>query len=105
MHLTQVYPAQWMENHLDQLHLNTWIFPAFNQPIQLNIDRKLTEMMIYSGVSYFFWECMEKTQKSKKRVPYESCIGMSSKIALQHSSFLRSVERVIIDSEHNKAGR
>ncbi len=31
-------------------------FPAFNQPIQLNIDRKLTETMIYSG-SYFFWEC------------------------------------------------
>ena len=34
-----------------------WVFPAFNQPIQLNIDRKLTEMMIYSGMSYFLWEC------------------------------------------------
>ena len=28
----------------------------FNQPIHLNIDSELTEMMIYSGVSYFFWE-------------------------------------------------
>ncbi len=34
--------------------MNTWIFLAFDQPIQLNIDRKLTEMMIYSGVNYFF---------------------------------------------------
>ncbi len=56
MHLTQVYPAEWTWNHLIHLHLNTWIFLAFNQPILLNIDRKLTEMMIYSGVSYFFWE-------------------------------------------------
>ncbi len=43
--------------HLGQLHLTTWVLPAFNQPIQLNIDRKLTGMMIYSGVSYFFREC------------------------------------------------
>ena len=54
MHLTQVYQAEWTENHPGQLHLNTWVFPAFN----LNIDRKLTEMMVYSGVSYFFWECI-----------------------------------------------
>ena len=54
--LTQVHQAEWMENHLGQLHLNTWVFPAFYQPIQLNIDRKLTEMMIYNGLSYFFWE-------------------------------------------------
>ncbi len=37
--------------------LNTWVFPAFRQPTQLIIDRNLTEMIIYSGVSYFFWEC------------------------------------------------
>ena len=42
---------------MSQLHLNTWVFPKFNQSIQLNIDKKLNEMMIYSGVSYFFWEC------------------------------------------------
>ncbi len=51
------YPAQWTKNHLAQLHLNTWVFPAFSQPTQFIIDRNLTEMMIYSGVSYFFWEC------------------------------------------------
>ncbi len=45
------------ENNLSQLHLNTWVFPEFHQPSQLNIDRKLTEMMIYSEVSCFFWEC------------------------------------------------
>ena len=27
----------------------SWVFPAFNQAAQLNIDRKLTEVMIYSG--------------------------------------------------------
>ncbi len=52
----QVYPGQWTENHLAQQHLNTWVFPAFTQPTQLIIDRNLTEMIIYSGVSYFFWE-------------------------------------------------
>ncbi len=36
------YPAECTENHLGQLHLNTWVFPAHNPPIQLNIDRKLT---------------------------------------------------------------
>ena len=46
-----------MGNHLGQLHLNTCIFPAFNHPTPLNIDRELTEMMIYSGMSCFFWEC------------------------------------------------
>ncbi len=35
---------------------NTGVFPKFNQPTQLNIDRKVNEMMIYSGVSYLFWE-------------------------------------------------
>ena len=38
-------------------NVNTWVFPAFNQPSNLNIDIKLTEMMLYSGMSYFFWEC------------------------------------------------
>ncbi len=52
------YPGKWMGNHLGQLYLNTGVFPAFNHPTQLNIDRKLTEMMIYSGMSYFFWECI-----------------------------------------------
>ncbi len=64
-------PAQWtgndlselhwhsVGNHLGQLHSNTWVFPAFNQPTQLNIDRMLTEMMIYSGMIYFFWEWMD----------------------------------------------
>ncbi len=35
-------------------HLFNFVFPEFNQPIRLNIDTKVTEMMIYSGVSYFF---------------------------------------------------
>ena len=42
-----------MENHLSRLHLNIYVFPEFNQRNQLNIDRNMTEMMIYSGVSYF----------------------------------------------------
>ncbi len=57
-HGNSTYVVVWTENHLGQLHLNTWVFPALNQPIQLNIDIKLTEMMIYSGMSYFFWECV-----------------------------------------------
>ncbi len=65
MHLTQLYPAEWTENHLGQLHLYTWVFPAFNQPFRLNINRKPTEMMIYSGVSYFFWECRTLTNTQK----------------------------------------
>ena len=32
------------------------VFPEFNKPTRLNINKKLTEMMIYSGVSCFFWE-------------------------------------------------
>ena len=43
--------------YLSQLHFNTWVFLEFNQPTLLNIYRKVTEMMKYSGVSYFFWEC------------------------------------------------
>ncbi len=39
-----------------QLQLNIRVFPEFNQPTHLNINRKLTETLIYSGVSYFFWE-------------------------------------------------
>ncbi len=31
-------------------------FSAFSQPIQLNIDKKLTLMMIYNGMRYFSWE-------------------------------------------------
>ena len=51
------HPVQWTENHMSQLHLNTWDWLEFNQLTQLNIDRKVTEMIIYNGVSYFFWEC------------------------------------------------
>ena len=51
------HPVQRTEKHMSQLHLNTRAFPDFNQPTQLNIDRKVTEMMIYSGGSYFFWKC------------------------------------------------
>ena len=39
-----------------KLHLNTWVFPEFNRPTQLNIDTKVTEIMIYSGV---IWECIQ----------------------------------------------
>ena len=35
-----------MENLLALLHLNIGVFPAFHQPTQLHIDRKLTQMMI-----------------------------------------------------------
>ena len=45
-----------MGNHLSQQRLDTWIFPEFNQPTLFDIDRKVTEVMKYSGVSYFFWE-------------------------------------------------
>ena len=38
-------PTLWMENRLAWLHLNTRVFLEFNQPTQLNIDRKLTEMI------------------------------------------------------------
>ncbi len=51
------YPAQWTENKLGLLDLRTWDVPEFNQPTQLNIDGQLTEMMIYSGPSYFLREC------------------------------------------------
>ncbi len=45
--------------HLTEVQLlNIWVFTVFNQPTPLNIDRNVTEMMKYSGVSYFFWECM-----------------------------------------------
>ncbi len=54
---TEWRPVQWMGNHLRQLRLNTWVFLEFNQPTLLNIDRKVTDMMKYGGVSYFFWEC------------------------------------------------
>ena len=36
----------------------------------MNIDRKLTEMMIYSGVSYFFWECAVPKLITMKPKPY-----------------------------------
>ncbi len=54
--------ADWMENQLGLLHLNSRVFPVFNQPTQLSIDRKLTEMMKYSAcseVGCFFWECSD----------------------------------------------
>ncbi len=38
-------------------------FPEFNQPIQLNFDRKLTEAMIYTGLSRFCWECTSAFQR------------------------------------------
>ena len=37
----------------------SWVFPEFNHPTQLNTDRNVTGMIIYSGVSNFFWECFK----------------------------------------------
>ena len=49
--------SSWLKRNfwLVLLHLSfSWFF---NQPTKLNTDGMLTERMIYSGVSCFFWEC------------------------------------------------
>ena len=40
------------------LNFKTWLCPKFEKPTQLDIERKLTKMVRYSGVSRFFWECV-----------------------------------------------
>ncbi len=70
---TVVTPVQCMGNHIGQLHLNTWYLPEFNQPTQLNIDRKLTKMTLYSGwavsfeivQTYFDTKCLAKLEGRK----------------------------------------
>ncbi len=61
---SQKQSAHWAVDETAQVvpcWLGSWLkcnfWPVFNQPTLFDIDRKVTGVMKYSGVSYFFWEC------------------------------------------------
>ncbi len=84
-----IQPSEWKITGVSCIELN--------QPSQLNINKKLTEMMRYTRGSYFFWECRFSTNrclliplafsiKSKKEVT--NIIGSSSRTCYSPNLYL-----------------